>query len=78
MVFLQGKSPAGLLVLYGLTWLIRTALEPRLMGNEAGVPPLLSLAAMYAGFRLLGVWGLLLAPALLFPLVSMFRGSAKQ
>ena len=76
VAFLQGESPVGLLLLYGVTWLTRTALEPKLMGDQAGVPPLLSLATMYAGFRLLGIWGLLLAPALLFLAVSAYKGTA--
>lgn len=76
VVFLQGESPWGLLLLYGVTWLTRTVLEPRLMGRQAGVPPLLSLAAMYAGFRLLGVWGLLLAPLAVFLAAQTFSAPA--
>ncbi len=61
---LQGEAvrAVGLLVLYGLLCLTRSLLEPRLYGKQAGVSPLLTLLALYGGFRLFGVWGMLLAP----------------
>ena len=77
-LFLQGSSPAGMLILYAVTWLTRTALEPKLMGDQAGVPPLFSLAAMYIGFRAMGLWGLILAPALLFLLVRGKKQSQEK
>ena len=52
----------GLLFLYGLVTLVRSLLEPRLVGRRAGLPPLVALISMYGGFRLFGILGLLLAP----------------
>lgn len=52
----------GLLLLYGLVTLVRSLLEPRLVGRQAGLPPLAALISLYAGFRAFGVLGLLLAP----------------
>lgn len=52
----------GLLILYGVTTLIRQVLEPKLIGEGLGLHPLLSLLSMYAGLRLFGVWGMILAP----------------
>ena len=64
--FLQGASSRGfgLLTLYALTALGRTALEPRLVGRSLGLHPLLTLAAFYLGFRLFGVPGMILLPLL--------------
>ena len=64
---LQGEPvrAVGLLVLYGLICLTRSLLEPRLYGKQSGVSPLLTLLALYGGFRLFGFWGMLLAPILL-------------
>jgi sporulation integral membrane protein YtvI len=61
---LQGSSFAGwgLLVLYGLISVTRTVLEPRFLGRQIGLHPLLTLLALYAGFRLFGFWGMLLLP----------------
>lgn len=53
---------AGLLALYALTWLARSILEPKLIADRAGLHPLAALLAMYLGFTLFGVAGLLLSP----------------
>ncbi len=53
---------ASLLVLYALIWLTRSLLEPKLIADRAGLHPLAALFAMYLGFTLFGVAGLLLAP----------------
>lgn len=64
VLFLQDTpwTAAGMLVLYGITMVTRTVLEPRLVGRQVGLDPLVILFAMYAGLRLLGFWGLVLAP----------------
>ena len=61
---LTGNLPVaiGLGVLYGVTTAVRQILEPKLIGDGLGLHPLLSLLAMYAGLRLFGVWGMILAP----------------
>lgn len=61
---LQGESlrALGLAVIYGATFLTRSALEPKLVGRQLGLDPLLTLASLYAGFRFWGVIGMLAAP----------------
>lgn len=53
---------AALLALYAVIWLTRSLLEPKLVADRAGLHPLISLFAMYMGFSLFGVVGMLLAP----------------
>ncbi len=62
--FVQQETPmaVGLLILYGVAALTRTSLEPKLIGRQIGLNPLLTLLAMYAGFRLCGVVGMILFP----------------
>jgi sporulation integral membrane protein YtvI len=62
--FLQKETgrAIGLLVLYGVICLTRSLLEPRFYGTQTGVSPLVTLLALYGGFHLFGVWGMLLAP----------------
>ena len=55
---------AGLLVLCAVVMLVRSLLEPRLVGKRVGLHPLAALVSMYAGFQLLGVAGMVLAPLL--------------
>ncbi len=52
----------GLLAIWAVAWLLRSVLEPRLVGKGLGLDPLLTLAVIYAGFRLWGIGGMLLAP----------------
>lgn len=64
--FLQGDHlrGAGLLGIYAVAALTRSVLEPRLVGKQLGLDPLLTLAALYAGYRFWGIGGMLLAPVL--------------
>ena len=64
--FLQGDPVLafGLLILYGATALTRSVLEPRLLGRQLGLDPLVTLMALYAGYRLWGIGGMLLTPML--------------
>ena len=69
-LFLQGetKTGIGLVILYGAAALSRQALEPRLVGKQVGLNPVLTLLALYTGYRLLGVGGMIVFPiaAMLF------------
>lgn len=64
MCLLQGESlrAIGLLCTYGAALMVRTVLEPRLVGKQLGLDPLATLAALYVGYRFWGVPGLLLTP----------------
>ncbi|MBO5971272.1 MAG: sporulation integral membrane protein YtvI [Clostridia bacterium] len=52
----------GLLLLYVVTVIVRQFIEPRIVGENLGLHPLLTLAAFYIGYRLFGFAGILLAP----------------
>ncbi len=62
--FLRGDSRmgVGLLLLYAAAYLTRTMLEPRLLGKQVGLDPLATLLALYAGYRVWGVLGMLVFP----------------
>lgn len=57
-------TAAGLLLLFGVISLIRQIIEPHMIGRSVGLHPLLSLGAMYAGLKLMGVPGLIIMPCL--------------
>lgn len=63
---LQSNLPqaVGLLGLYATVTLIRTTLEPKLVGRQLGLDPLVTLIALYAGYKLWGLGGMILAPLL--------------
>lgn len=54
----------GLLAIYAVAWLSRSILEPKLVGRGLGLDPLATLIAIYAGWKLWGIVGMLLAPIL--------------
>lgn len=64
----------GLLGLYALVSLTRSILEPRLVGRHLGVDPLVTLAALYVGYKLWGLPGLILAPSLAMLAVRLIPG----
>lgn len=73
----EGGRALGLLGLYLATALTRSTLEPRLVGRQLGLDPLLTLMALYTGFRLWGLMGMLLAPMLAITAISMVSEANK-
>ena len=59
-----GNVPRGiaLAALYAVIAVVRSVLEPKVMAAQVGLPPLVALAAMYVGFRVMGVAGMVLLP----------------
>lgn len=52
----------GLIVLYIIITVIRQAIEPKLVADQLGLPPFVTIMAMYIGTRLFSVIGLFLLP----------------
>ncbi len=52
------KLSIGLSVIYLITTITHNALEPKIVGSQTGLHPLISLASVYVGVRLLGPYGL--------------------
>lgn len=52
----------GLAALWLIITVVRSAVEPRIIGDSIGISPILSLVAAYAGFKAFGVLGMILAP----------------
>lgn len=54
-----GDVPRGiaLAALYAVIAVVRSVLEPKVMAAQVGLPPLVALAAMYVGFRVMGRGG---------------------
>lgn len=77
---LQGNrlQAIGLLGTYALVWLARSVLEPRLLGKELGLDPLVTLLSIYAGYQLLGLAGMLLAPLVALILTKLLAEFSKK
>lgn len=78
--FLQGDSlrAVGLLAIYTIVSLLRSVLEPRFVGKQLGLDPLVTLLALYAGYRIWGVPGMLLAPILAVAVTQMVLKPKKE
>lgn len=68
----------GLLCIYAAAVLTRTVLEPRLVGRQLGIDPLLTLLFLYLGYRFWGILGMLLAPMLAAALFAAGRPQPEQ
>ncbi len=80
VAFLQGDPVIafGLLGLYALCAVTRTVLEPRLVGRQLGIDPLLTLLALYIGFKLFGLLGMLLAPMMAVTVTQLTEPKAAE
>ncbi len=67
------KRGVGLLVLYVIITIIRQTIEPRIVGDQVGLHPLLTLMCMFVGLRVFGGVGLLGLPILCAVLVGLER-----
>ncbi len=63
----------GLLILLGLIWAVRQPVEAKLIGRGAGVHPVFALMAVYAGYQLAGVFGMIAAPTILTAVAVMWE-----
>lgn len=72
------KMGISVLLLYGVVLVVRQLTEPKILGHQIGVYPLLTLVAMYAGLRLLGFVGLILGPVTLLILKNIFTEIFKK
>ena len=64
--FAAGRTPfgIGLLVLFAFHTVFRQIIEPKIVGKNLGVHPLLTLLFIYVGYSVFGIVGLLLVPVL--------------
>ena len=67
----DGGRAVGLLGLYASAALLRSVLEPKILGKHLGLDPLATLIAMYCGYRLWGILGMLLLPMLSAAAIQM-------
>ena len=53
---------SGLLILYGVSLIVRQIVEPKIVGNSIGLHPLATLAAVYLGIKFTGFLGIFIGP----------------
>ena len=77
--FLSGNLAFGVrfAILYLIVLSVRQTIEPRIVGKQLGLHPLLTLSAMYGGLRLCGIAGLLLGPVALLIVRNLWNAYRK-
>ena len=55
------KIAIALLIIYGITQLVRQIIQPKLVGDSIGLSPLLTLILLYVGYRVGSLLGMILA-----------------
>ena len=61
----------GLIVMYALITVLRQIIEPKLVGANLGIPPILTLMGMYIGLQTIGVIGMFVLPITIVVLVKL-------
>ena len=62
----------AIIVLLIIMSLVRQFLEPKLVSKNIGVHPIFTLIAMYTGFKVIGIIGLLAGPIVLIIVKNIF------
>ena len=68
------KLAIGLFILAGITYFSRQFLEPKILSDQMNVHPLITLVFMYAGLKIAGFLGLIVAPIVAFIIkITLYR-----
>ena len=67
------KLGIALFVLYVIILIVHQLLEPKIVSENLGIHPIFTLIAMYTGFKISGVIGLLIGPIVLIILQNVFE-----
>ncbi len=76
--FLVGdyKMVAALVILYGVTQLVRQLIQPKLVGDSMGLNPLYTLFLLYLGYRVGSVLGMIFAVPVGLILLNLYQAGA--
>lgn len=78
--FLTGdiKMGVSIFILYIIILVVRQLIEPKIVSQQIGVYPLLTLMAMFIGMKIFGVLGLILGPITFLILKNIISGLFKN
>lgn len=64
---------AGLAILYVLTQVVRQVIQPKIVGDSMGLPPLWTLIFLYIGFKVHGISGMILAVPIGIIVMNLYK-----
>ena len=66
------KLAIGIMAILAVISIVRQFLEPKIVSKQIGIHPIFTLIAMYTGFKLIGIFGLLLGPIALIVIKNVY------
>lgn len=66
----------GLILIYITTQVVRQIIQPKIVGDSMGLPPLLTLFLLYMGFKLSGIAGMILAVPIGLVFINFYKYGA--
>ena len=73
MVLTRFNEAAALMAVWGVIVVFRRVAEPKILGDQTGLSPILSLLGIYLGMRTGGVLGMVVGPLLLLVCVNLAK-----
>lgn len=70
------KMTVGLLLIWGISQLVRQIIQPKIVGDSVGVPPIPTLFLIYIGYMVSGVVGMIVAVPVGLILWTMYEAGA--
>ena len=67
---------AGLLILYVVTQVSRQLIQPKIVGDSMGLPPLITLFLLYMGYKVKGIAGMILAVPIGLIFINFYKYGA--
>ena len=63
----------GLIIIYVIIIVVRNIIEPKIIGKQIGLHPLIALISVFIGLKVVGVIGIFLAPLTVILIYNMFE-----
>lgn len=67
----------GLVIIYAISFLVRRVAEPKIVSEQIGLHPLITLIAIYVGLRAMGVFGMILGPIFAIIIINFIKAEQK-
>ncbi len=67
------RKAIELAVIWGIIAVFRRIAEPKVVGDQTGLSPILSLVSIYVGMRLAGVLGMIFGPVILLIIINIMK-----
>lgn len=76
--FLSGdyQMTIGLLIIWGVGQLVRQIIQPKIVGDSIGMPPIPTLFLLFLGYKVAGVFGMIIAVPIGIIVVNMNQSGA--